>query len=342
MFMKSVAVTAPGRLRVVNDVPLPEPGDYEALVRVRACGFCNGTDMQILQGTLSAHGGMKPLPTLLGHEGAGEVVAVGRKVRHIRKGDRFLHPNLRPAGGYTVTYGGMSDYGLVADHRAMLEDGCDGPLPFYKKFAGLPPDISFTDGAMLLSLAESLSAALNTGCGPGKTALVYGAGPMGLALMKCMRLLGAAQVVAVDRLPERLEPAVSVGGADLAVNSADEPVSRALGAARFDIVVDAVGSTQVLLEGSGLLRPFGRLCSMGVLRGDDSILDVTRLQNNTMLQMLNLPYGEYDLMDRTIGLVRRGLLNPRKFYSHVLPRDDIEACVGLVRDKRALKVILTM
>jgi len=84
------------------------------------------------------------------------------------------------------------------------------------------------------------------------------------------------------------------------------------------------------------------LCSMGVLRSDDAVLDITRLQNNTMLQMLNLPYGEYDLMDRIIGLVRRGLLNPRAFYSHVLPRDDIETCVGLVRNKQALKVILTI
>jgi len=342
MLMKSVAVTAPGFLTVVDDVPVPVPGDYEALVRVRACGFCNGTDMQILNRTLPAHEGMKPLPTLLGHEGAGEVVEAGQKVRYIRLADRFLHPNLRPAGAYTITYGGMSDYGLVADHRAMLEDGYERPLPFYKKFAKFPADIPFTDGAMLLSLAESFSAAMNTGCGPGKTALVYGAGPMGLALMRCMRLMGTARIVVADHLPERLELAVRVGGADLAVNGADAPVSEALGAERFDIVVDAVGSTKVLLEGSGLLRPFGRLCSMGVLRSDDAVLDITRLQNNTMLQMLNLPYGEYDLMDRIIGLVRRGLLNPRAFYSHVLPRDDIETCVGLVRNKQALKVILTI
>jgi threonine dehydrogenase-like Zn-dependent dehydrogenase len=145
--MKSVAVTAPGTVKVVNDVPIPEPGDYEALVRVKACGFCNGTDYQIINGTLPAHEGMKALPTLLGHEGSGEVVEVGCKVRYIKAGDRYIHPNLRanPGNGYTSTYGGMSDFGLVADHRAMLEDGYTGPLPFYKKFYRMPDGFDFID-----------------------------------------------------------------------------------------------------------------------------------------------------------------------------------------------------
>jgi D-arabinose 1-dehydrogenase-like Zn-dependent alcohol dehydrogenase len=123
--MKAIAVLSPGVVRIVDDVPVPLPGEYEALIRVRACGFCNGTDFQIINNTMGAHEGCGGYPTILGHEGAGEVVELGRKVRHIQIGDRYVHPNLRPdvGNGYSKTFGGMAQFGLVADHRAMLEDG---------------------------------------------------------------------------------------------------------------------------------------------------------------------------------------------------------------------------
>lgn len=343
-YMKSVAVLAPGRVKIVNDVPVPVPGDYEALVRVRACGFCNGTDFQIIRGTLPAHEGMKPFPTLLGHEGAGEVVALGRRVRHIRIGDRFLHPNLReqPGNGYTKTYGGMSEYGLVPDYQAMREDGYAGPPPFSGKFAPVPRDFDFVDIAMLLSLSESLSAARNFGVKEHMRVLVYGAGPMGQALMKYMRLLGAREIVAVDMLDERLEQAGRLCQIDRGINSSKVDLRSALGDRRFDVAVDAVGYSKILLEASAFLKPGGRVGSMGVLRNGDTSIDITRLKNNTMIQLLNLPYGEYGVMEENIRLIREGKIDPKAFYSHVLPMDEIDACMSLVQEKKALKVILTI
>ncbi len=342
--MKSVAVLAPGVVKLVHNVPIPEPEDYEALVRIRACGFCNGTDLQIINATLPAHEGMQPLPTLLGHEAAGEVVAVGKKARNIKVGDRFLHPNLRmdPGNGYTRAYGGLSDYGLVADHPAMIEDGYTGPLPFYKKFHRIPDGFDFVDAGVVLSLCESMSAARNFGAGPGKRIVVYGAGPMGLALMKYMRLLGADEIVAVDRDPARLDRAAALCGLDRTVNNAEESVTDALGGGKYDIVVDAAGFSEILLEGSRLLKPFGRVCSMGVLKRGDTNIDVTRLQNNTLFQLLNLPYGEYDLMEENFALMAEGKINPKDFYSHVMPREEIHECIRLVKERKALKVILTI
>lgn len=111
---------------MADNVPKPVLGDYEALVKVHACGFCNGTDMQIITGTGGDLGnGVSLYPTVLGHEGAGEVVAVGKKVRHIHVGERWIHPNLYPnvGNGYTKTHGSMAEYGMVSDNQAMLEDG---------------------------------------------------------------------------------------------------------------------------------------------------------------------------------------------------------------------------
>ena len=104
-YMKAIAVMGPNDIRVVDNVPKPVLGDYEALVKVHACGFCNGTDMQIITGTGGDLGnGVSIYPTVLGHEGAGEIVAVGKKVRHIHVGERWIHPNLYPDVGNCLLY----------------------------------------------------------------------------------------------------------------------------------------------------------------------------------------------------------------------------------------------
>jgi len=343
--MKAIAVQEKGVVKVVHDVPVPVPGDYEALVKVKACGFCNGTDMQIINNTMGEHEGMGRYPTILGHEGAGEVVEVGAKVRYIKPGDRFLHPNLRPevGNGYTKTFGGMAQFGLVADHRAMLEDGYKpSELPFVNKFGPLPADFDFVDAGVLLSLNESLSAAHNFGCDPTKDVLVYGAGPMGLALMTYMRILGVRRLVAIDAIEERLATAVRLAKVDQTINFTRQDVDEALNGALFDIVVDAVGSTRVLMEGSHRLKQFGRLGSMGVLKNTDCVIDASHLKNNTLLHMLNFPYGEYQRMEENIGYIRQGLVNPKDFYSHVLPMDRIDDVLELVRNRQAFKVIMTV
>jgi len=341
--MKAIAVLTPGIVKVVNDVPVPVPGDYEALVRVRACGFCNGTDFQIINNTMGEHEGCGAYPTILGHEGAGEVVECGAKVRHIQIGDRFVHPNLQPdvGNGYSKTFGGMAQYGLVADHKAMLEDGfTPEDLPFRSKFAPIPRDIDFVDGGMLLSLSETLSAARNFGCDSTKDVLVYGAGPMGLALMTYMKIIGVRSLTAIDGIDERLEKARSIAKVDRTINFTKENVDHLLAGELFDIVVDAVGYTKVIMEGSHRLKQSGRVGSMGVLKDTDCTINASQLKNNTLLHMLNFPYGEYDMMQENIEYIQKGLIDPKDYYSHVLPMDRLDEILDLVRNRKALKVIM--
>lgn len=339
-WMKAIAVVAPGDVQMVEDVPKPEIGPYEALVRVHACGFCNGTDLQIIGGTLEA--GFGGFPTVLGHEGTGEIIAVGEKVRYIRVGERYLHPNLRPdaGNGYSKTFGSMAQFGMVSDNRAMLEDGyTQEQLPWVKQHR-FPSSISYVDAGVLLSLAECHSAAKNFGAAPGMEILIYGAGPMGIALAMFCTLAGAC-VTQIDSVEERLERAVRVGHAAQTIDFQKENVDQVLGKKRFDLVIDAVGFTSILYEGSQRLKPGGKMCSLGVLRKNDLLVDTSRLQGNTSLHMLNFPYGEYDIMDETIALIEAGKISPKDFYSHVLPFEEIGRAIELVRSKQALKVILT-
>lgn len=341
-YMKAIAVVGSGEVKVVDDVPKPELGDYEALIKVHACGFCNGTDMQIIRGTGGALGnGVSIYPTVLGHEGAGEVIAVGKKVRYINVGERWIHPNLHPnvGNGYTKTHGSMAEYGLVSDNRAMLEDGfTEAELPWVKQHR-FPESMSYVDAGVLLSLAECHSAAKNFGADKGLEVLIYGAGPMGIALGMFCTLRGA-KVTQIDSVDERLKQAEQVGKVAATINFQTQNVDEVLNGKKFDLVIDAVGFTSILYEGSSRLKPGGKVCSLGVLKQNDLMIDASRLQCNTSLHMLNFPYGEYAIMDETIALIESGQVNPKDFYSHVLPYEKIEEAVELVRSKQALKVIL--
>jgi len=344
-YMKGVVVTAPGIVEIREDIPIPEPREYEVLCRVHTCGICSGTDFQVIQGTMGEEAGFCGYPTVLGHEGAGEIIEMGKKVRYLKKGDRCIHPNLRPdvGNGYKKTYGGMAEYGLGVDFQAMLEDGaCTlGTLPFNGKFHTFPKDISFDDAALLLSLSECHSAALNFGVVPGDRVLFYGAGPMGTGLALFMKLLGAEHITTIDSIPERLENVKRVAHVDRVINFAEQSISDVLRGEFFDLVVDAVGSSQILIDGSWYLRPGGKVCSLGVLKKLDAKVSVPLMKNNTVLHMLNQPFGEYTAMDETIRYILSGKVYPKDFYSHVVPFTDLENAMELVRSRKALKVVLS-
>lgn len=343
-YMKGIVVTEKHAVAVVDDIPVPELGPYDCLCRIHTCGFCS-TDFGIIEGMTTEAQKFRGYPTILGHESAGEVIELGEKVRHIQLGDRFIHPNLRlnVGNGYTKTYGGMAQFGLVCDQQAMVEDGVCGEaeVPFYKKQGRFSPKISFTDAAMLLSLCECLSAAKNFGVKPGDSVLFFGAGLMGTALALFMKHCGAKKVTVIDCVEKRLENSMRVAGTDRTINFARQNVAEAIGEERFDLAVDAVGKSEIVLECSCYLKQGGSVCSLGVLKAGDTMIDASKLQNNTSLHMLNFPYGEYDVLPEIVKMIEDGELNPKDFYSHVVPYTEIHEAMRLLKSREAFKVILS-
>lgn len=341
--MMGIAVTEKDVVKVVDDIPVPKLGPYDCLCRVHACGFCS-TDFGIIHGKTTVAQGFHGFPTVLGHEGAGEVIALGEKVRHIRIGDRYIHPNLRQdvGNGYTKTYGGMTQFGLVCDQQAMVEDGIcqEKDVPFYKKQGKFSDKISYVDGAMLLSLCECHSAAKNFGVKPGDSVLFFGAGPMGTMLALFMKHYGAAKVTVIDCIEKRLEDSKRIAGTDQVINYKMCDKEQVIGDERFDLAIDAVGSSEIVLEASKYLKPGGTVCCLGVLKAGDTMLDASRLQNNTRVHMLNFPYGEYDILPETVAMIERGEINPKDFYSHVVPFNEVDRAIQLLEKREATKVIL--
>ncbi len=338
--MKAVAAPRKGKVEVV-DVPMPHVEDYEALVRVRACGLCNATDLKIIDDHLSNW--KVDYPVILGHEGVGEVVEVGSKVRNIQVGDRFTNPygRIEPGTPYNRMWAGMVEYAIVQDQEVAEELGVDrsrrvGARP------RVPADVSFADASILLTLKECYSGIHNPGFEEGMDVLVYGDGPVGRALVRFMRLGGAGWLGCVGHHDDRLKGVKEVGGADLVVNSHREDVDDALGEREFDMVIDAVGSTQIILESSARLKPGGKVCVYGVLKPDDCTISLLELKNHTAVHMLNFPHREGAVHAEVVEMVQSGRIDPRNYYSHTVPIEEAPRGVEMIRSREALKVVFTM
>src|SRR3989344_2307544 len=128
--MKAAVVKAKGNV-VIDEIPEPVVGEYDALCTVLATSVCNGTDNNIVNGDLYYH---VKFPVILGHEGIGKVIAPGKKVRHLKVGDLVsrVFQKLPADSGYQILYGAFAERAIVTDWQAMKEDGL--PELEYGKF----------------------------------------------------------------------------------------------------------------------------------------------------------------------------------------------------------------
>lgn len=342
--MKAFAAIEQGKVAVV-DIPMPEYGEYECLVKVTACGLCSSTDLKLISNSVANLD--IQYPTVLGHEGVGVIAETGSKVRYFKKGDRVVNPSGRvmPGCGYRANWAQMAEYAIAVDVRAMMEDGVPMKFKpdlenFQTKF--IPDDISDIDAAMLITFKENYSALKNFGLKAGMNLLIYGDGAVAQGLAIMAHEMGAAFIGCVGHHDERLQRIAEHAPLDLMVNSHNESIFDKVGDTRFDIVIDGVGSVDIIQEGAKLLKPGGRVGLYGVLKHAKGSINMVDLPNNVLLQTLNWPYREHATHDEIVDMVHRGVLNPKDFYSHVLSLEEAPKGVELIRSRQAYKVIIDM
>ena len=127
------------------------------------------------------------------------------------------------------------------------------------------------------------------------------------------------------------------GTANCFVVISDGMIGAPLGDVMDDLIVMNGPSLAKFLP---TLKQGGTLCGLGVLKSGDTLLDASRLQNNTRLHMLNFPYGEYDILPETVEMIEQGRVHPRDFYSHVVPFTEIDRAMHLLETREAFKVVL--
>lgn len=347
--MKAVSAKGDGTVEIVT-VPAPViKGDYDCLVRVTACGLCSSTDLKIIgYGSV----GEMPIqyPTLIGHEGVGVIEEVGNKVRYLKAGDRVACPIGHSVEGYHSNWGGMNGYCITYDVKAILEDGAEEDYPTVKALEDpidfltkpIPEKMSDPDAVMILTLKENYSALKNFGVQKGSRVLIFGDGAVALGLAIFSRCLGADWVGSIGHHEERLEKIRRLAKADMTVNSHLEDVDQAIGNKKFDVVIDAVGSTDIIKKGAKYLVPGGLVGIYGVLHKGQASLDLQELPNNVRIHMLNWPYHEFRQHDEMLELIAQGKVDPKEFYSHILPIEQVRMGVEMVQKREAYKVIFKM
>jgi len=341
--MKAVAAFENGKIEVV-EVPMPKYGEYECLVRVTACGLCSGTDLKIINNKLAD---MKiEYPTLIGHEGVGQIVELGKKVRYLKVGDRIVCPlGTDPGVPYHYNWAGMAEYGITHDIKSMIEDGLETPMGLTElDYLAKPiPDwMSDVDAVMLLTFKENYSSLKNFGLKEGMDILIFGDGAVANGVAAFAKIMGANWVVCVGHHEDRLNRILKIAKVDPAINSNMDNLEEKLCGRKFDIVIDAVGSIEIVKQGAKMLKPGGRVSIYGVLKKENANLNMFDIPNNTCVQILNWPYHEFREHDAIVQMVKDGKINPKDYYSHVLPIDEAAKGVELTKNREAYKVIFTM
>ncbi len=281
--MKAAVCYAFGQPLVVEEIDLDPPGPGEVKVRVAAVAVCH-SDVHLIRGEWE--GWSAPVPVVAGHEAAGVVLEAGSGVEHVRPGDRVVVSLLRWCGRCFFCAAGMpylceGKFALASETRLHSRAGealnqgistgafAEAVVVDQSQVVAIPPSVPL-DRACLLAcgVITGVGAVFNTAqLPPGSSAVVIGAGGVGLNTVQGARLAGAHPVMAVDILDHKLGAAREFG-ATHGLNAAREDVRatvRALTGGRgADYVFVTVGSPEAVAQGLRLARRGGTVVLVGM------------------------------------------------------------------------------
>lgn len=262
--MKAVRLVKVGAPLELQQIPTPEVGDYDVLVRVAAAGICH-SDVHYRAGISSTR---RP-PVTLGHEVAGTVADVGPRVTGIQRGDRVCLHYLVTGGKCQYCKAGHEQFCVSGQMLGKHRDGgyaeyicvpADCVLP-------LPENISFAHGAvMMCSSATALHALRKGRLVAGQSVAVFGAGGLGISAVQLAGLLGALDVFAVDINRSKLEIAAQYGAVPIDASQSDpvDQIRRATAGKGVDVTLELIGLPLTMEQSVRSLAVLGRAVWVGI------------------------------------------------------------------------------
>jgi 2-desacetyl-2-hydroxyethyl bacteriochlorophyllide A dehydrogenase len=343
--MQAVTFQAPGEVRV-EERPEPELVERDdAVVRVEATGVC-GSDLHIYHGRVVIEPGFT-----LGHEFVGTVVAAGEGVTDVAAGDRVLGCFCSACGKCFFCRRGdfhKCDEGRVFGHGKAL-----GSLQGAQAERVLVPHANLTlrrvpegmtDDAALFAgdvMGTGWHAVDQAGIRPGDSAAVLGLGPVGLCAVQAARAAGAAKVIAIDTVEERLGIAREFG-AEAVHLTEDDPraaVKAATGGRGVDSAIDAVGHPDALELAARVTRKAGTVAVIGVYAERIPVH-----MGIVWIKALTLKTGHANVIghvDRVLAMMAAGVLDPTPLVTHHMPLADASDAYAVYDRREALKIVMT-
>jgi len=346
--MKTLIVDEKGALSI-GEAEKPTVGEHQALIKMIACGMCNGTDTKLIHGDFKGFSYEKDYPLMLGHAGVGRVVEIGSKVTGYKVGDVVLLPFAGPDDGLNTGWGAFSEYGVVFDEKSLFGAGhAVGSDPFPECAIAqsiVPPDIDPVDAVMIITFREVLSSIKTFGIDANQSVVIFGCGPVGMTFIRMMSLMGVNPIIAFDIDESKLETAIA-NGADFAFNSKKVDINkcvRDICPDGVDKVVDAVGVLELLNTGLGLIRDRGTICCYGISADSSMTLDWSAAPYNWNICFQQMPSKaeEGEAHSQVLSWLRTGAISLKDYISDYAEfKDIVETFKRLEKGEIKLKCII--
>lgn len=342
--MRAVMKVAAERgVQIVENVPEPEVSAGEVLIRVAATSIC-GTDLHLYEWSASAQDFHPTLPLIMGHECAGEVVAVGPGVSQVAVGDRVaLESHIFCGRCFACRMGDAHN----CEHMRLLGLTWNGAFAQYVKVPEqvcflLPPSVPLDIGALFEPAGVSVHALQRAGSVAASAVVVCGCGPVGLVTVQLCLLYGATEVIALDINPFRRKLAEQLGARAYDPRETDVPN---LARRRFerrggvDVAFETSGASAVLPMLFASLRREGTLVTVGH-PGQPVAVDIAAHINKQGITLKGI-FGRrvWSTWETLLALVTSGRLDLSWLITHRLDVGEFDTAIGLLT-KDAAKVLV--
>ena len=306
--------------------PIPVPQDNEVLVKLEYVGIC-GSDMHYYETGRIGDFVVEP-PFVLGHEPGGVVVGVGKDVTHLKVGDHVALEPGKTCGKCKFCREGK--YNLCPDVVFFATPPVDGVFQEYVAHEAdlcfkLPDNVSTMEGALIEPLAVGFHAANQGDAHAGQTAVVMGAGCIGLVSMMALKAEGVSRVYVVDVMAKRLEKALELG-ADGVINGKDEDAVEAVrkltGGAGCDLVIETAGTEFTTRQAIHMTKKGASIVLVGYSKTGEMTLPMSLALDKELTFKTVFRYRH--IYPMAIDAVAAGKVNLKGIVTDIFDFDDIQ------------------
>lgn len=343
--MKALVLTDKRKMEMM-DYPMPVAKDNEVLIKMKSVGIC-GSDLHFYTDLKIGDYATNGEPLILGHECAGEIVAVGKNCKNSKIGDRVIVEPGIPCMQCDECRAGR--YNFCHDMFFMGTPPWDGCLAEYVAWPEfltykMPDTMTYQEGALIEPYVVGLQAMRNSGIGFSDSAVVLGCGPIGLMTIQALKTVGAARVIAIDFEDMKLDIAKELGATDVINPKKCEDVIGTIksltGGYGAQYAYECVGLASTVYDVTKYVRDGGTVTYIGLMVNDGAPMPMASavmsgLTFHTVIRYTNL-------FDRAMELLHFGRSNILPVMTHQYTFEEgVEAFEKALTDKKnAIKVVI--
>lgn len=323
--MKVAVMTGIGKMDFIER-DIPKVKENEVLVKLDYVGIC-GSDLHYYETGRIGDYIVEP-PFVLGHEPGGVVVEIGNKVKHLKVGDRVALEPGKTCGHCEFCKTGR--YNLCPDVIFFATPPVDGVFQEYVAHEAdlcfkLPENVSTLEGALIEPLAVGFHAAIQGGAHIGQTAVVMGAGCIGLVSMMALRAMGVSNVYVVDIMEKRLEKALELGATGV-INAKEkdavEEVMKITNNNGCDLVIETAGTEITTVQAIHMAKKGSNIVLVGYSKSGEMTLPMSLVLDKELTFKTVFRYRH--IYDMAIEAVANGKVNLKGIVTNEFALDDVQ------------------